>query len=91
MTQHIKNIIEDFFQIQKKEYKEIFKIKDKLVSILGVESKEHFWVKKEKREEIEIIATSSSLLYVLKLKKEDIEGELKREFPKLKTIKMKIG
>ena len=91
MATHIKNIIEDFFQTQKKEYKEIFKIKDTLVSILGRESKDHFLVKKEKKDEIEIVATSSSLLYVLKLKKEDIERELKKEFPKVKTIKTKIG
>ncbi len=91
MATHIKDLVGKFLAEKKEEYKEQDKIQQIVGRFLDSEAQEGISFKGILKSEIIFKSTSSSLSYDFRLKKDKILEGIKKEFPRIKDIRMEIG
>lgn len=91
MATHIKDLVDKFLAKKKEELKEGEKIQQIVNRFLSSEAQEGICFKGIFKKEIVFKATSSSLSYDFRLKKDKILTGVKEEFPRVKDIRIEIG
>ncbi len=91
MATHIRDLVGKFLAEKKEEYKEQERIQQIISKVLGSQAQEGIRFKGIFRKEIIFKATSSSLSYDFRLKKDKILTGIKEEFPQIKDIRIEIG
>lgn len=90
MTTHIKDLLSDFFNHQRKD----IDIHDKIRAILNKSDKklqDYISLQKVYKDKIVFNSKSSCHSYEFNLKKNSLLEEIRKEFPQIKELKVKIG
>ncbi len=91
MATHIKDLVEKFLTEKKEEHKERERVQQIVNKFLNSETQEGISIKGIFKKEIIFKSTSSSLSYNFRLKKDKILRGIRKEFPRIKDIRIEIG
>jgi len=91
MAIHIKDLVGKFLAEKKEEYQEKEKVQRIVEELLDFGLRERVCVKGICKNEVVLYSPSSSFSYDFKLKKEKILAGVKKEFPRIKNIRVEIG
>lgn len=90
MSTHIKDILNEFIKKGKANKETQSKIEEALNNILGGKFLEHITIKGIYKKKIIFCLSNSTVQYEVGLKKNELEKALKKEFPELEEIQLKI-
>lgn len=88
---HIKNIIDQFLEEKKAEAKSTGKIEKIIEENLGVDLKKHVRLQRIYKKNLIFCSDSSSASYEFRLRREILLKAVKKEFPDIEGMKIKIG
>ncbi len=91
MATHIKDLIEDFFKKNQKEFQKKQNIEKILWENLDQETRKHIKLHQMVKNQIVLLADSSSAVYNFNLQKEDILKKIKNKYKQIKKIKVNLG
>ena len=91
MATHIKSIIEEFLKEKKAEAKSTGKIERIVEENLGENLKKHVRLQRIYKKNLYFRSDSSSASYEFRLRREVLLKAVKKEFPDIEGVKIKIG
>lgn len=91
MDTHIRIIIKDFLREKEKEFKEKEKLEKILATNLGRELRKYVHLGKIYRNKLVFYTNTSSSGFDFNLKKNDLLEAVRKEFPQIEDIKIKVG
>ncbi|MDD4182411.1 MAG: DciA family protein [Candidatus Omnitrophica bacterium] len=91
MATHIKSIIEEFLKEKKAEAKSTGKIERIVEENLGENLKKHVRLQRIYKKNLIFCSDSSSASYEFRLRREGLLKAVKKEFPDIEGVKIKIG
>ena len=91
MATHIKKIIENFIKEKKTDIKEKEKIRQIVDSVLDKKLKKDISLKTIYKNKLIFSSSSSHFSYEFSLKKGELLEALRKEFPQIEDIKIKVG
>lgn len=91
MATHIKNLIKNFLKDKKHEVNEKIKIEKIIDKNLTVNLKKHIKLQGVHKKTLIFCSDSSSANYEFGLRKENLLKAVKKEFPNIDAIKIKIN
>ncbi len=91
MAEHIKSILAQFLKTKKRESADIARIGKIVSSNLGPKVSRYVRLDRIYKRKMFFSAGTSSALYEFGLKKYEILGAVKKEFPQIEDAKIKIG
>jgi hypothetical protein len=87
----LKNLLEDFLKDKKEKIKKREKIEKILEKFLEEDLKNHLHLKGIYKKKLVFYTENASFGYVFNLKKEEVLEKIKKEFPEIEEIKIKVG
>lgn len=91
MTIHIKDLLSDFFNQQRKDIDIYDKIRAILNKSIDKKLQDYIYLQKVYKDKIVFNSKSSSHSYEFNLKKNSLLKEIRKEFPQIKELKVRIG
>ncbi|MBD3263509.1 MAG: hypothetical protein GF375_00220 [Candidatus Omnitrophica bacterium] len=90
MASHIKETLKKFFKKKDEEVKKYEIIGRKIEQILDEETKKYIHISSASEKEVVFVSDASSATYNFNLKKDELLKEIRKEFPKIKNLKVRI-
>lgn len=91
MATHIKELLKCFFDENKKNLEERGKLEDIVNKVLSEKIRKHVCLKEAYKKKLVFLSDSSSFGYEFNLQREKLLQEIKKEFPLIETIQVKVG
>lgn len=91
MATHIKDLLSNFLDIKKKETDVNGKIKEIVDKSIDRKLQKHIFLQKVYKDKVIFCSDSSSSGYEFNLNRNCLLREIKKEFPQIKELKIKIG